>query len=305
MRVHDDWTTAGFELAPAAMGTGPFTSRPLLEAWWRHRAAGLLQLVEGPDALIPLHLDDGTVRFLGEADLTDYHSPLGSGAADLLAEYVASLPPRTRLSLDSLPAEAAEVVVKGLALTGSNVAPVQHEVAAVLQLPPSLDEWLANIGKKERHEVRRKGRRFTERAGAPRVERRFGPEAVSLFCAMHRRAGGDKGTFMTDAMEALFADLHTEAGAVIDFLCGDAAEPLAASFGFEDDSAYYLYNSAYEPEAGDLSPGVVLLTGLVQQAIDHGREVLDFLKGDEPYKFRHGAAPRPLYRVDTTVGRSA
>ncbi len=157
------------------------------------------------------------------------------------------------------------------------------------------------LGKKQRHETRRKTRRFTELLGAPRLQRGGGVDAVATFAAMHRLSSGDKGDFMNPATEALFAALHDTAGGVIDFLYGDGDEPVAAAFGFEDAATYYLYNSAYLPDAGAASPGIVLVAELIRRAIDVGFERFDFLKGDEAYKYRLGATARPLWRICAVV----
>ena len=76
----------------------------------------------------------------------------------------------------------------------------------------------------------------------------------------------------------------------------------AAVFSFEDSTGFYLYNSAYEPEVGHYSPGNVMLSHLIERVIERGRGVFDFLKGGEPYKFRLGATPRPLYAVSAVTG---
>ncbi len=141
--------------------------------------------------------------------------------------------------------------------------------------------------------------------GAGRLERAHGPEAVAIFAAMHRNAFGEKGGFMTPTMTAFFADLQLQAGGVVDLLFGTGPEPVAAAFGFEDDAAYYLYNSAYDPQAREASPGIVLVSTLVQRSIAAGHARLDFLKGDEPYKYRHGAEPRPLYGIEIKGGALA
>jgi CelD/BcsL family acetyltransferase involved in cellulose biosynthesis len=44
----------------------------------------------------------------------------------------------------------------------------------------------------------------------------------------------------------------------------------------------------------------VLLGLLIDRSIRSGLEVFDFLKGDEAYKFRLGAEPRPLYSLAGT-----
>ena len=305
MRVHADWATKGFELDPAAPRIGPFGRGDLLRTWARIRGeARRVRLIEDDDGLIPLYEGDGATSFVGEPDLVDYRSPLGSSAASLLGGFVAGLDAGTRVGFDSLPAEAAAVVVHGLSLAGLETEPIRHEIAAVLDLPGSEEQWLLGLGRKQRHEVRRKSRRFEEEAGAVRLRREKGPHAVESFAAMHRAAPGIKGEFMTPAMEAFFAGLHAEAGAVVDFLDGPDG-PLAAAFGFEEDDAYYLYNSAYDPGAAHLSPGIVLVTAMVSRAIRSGRRVFDFLKGDEMYKFRLGAKARPLYRVDAVAGGGA
>jgi CelD/BcsL family acetyltransferase involved in cellulose biosynthesis len=300
VRIHQDWSTPAFALEPVAPETGAFAHRPFLETWFRHRGGDSdLMLVESTTGLLPLLRTGDTVAFVGDEDLTDYHSPLGT--LEFVAELLDNLPGVTHLRFDSLPIAAADAIVAALAEAGVTVEPHQHEVAAVLPLPASFDAWLAGLGKKTRHEVRRKRRRFEELLGPSRLERANGPEAVATFAAMHRTAFGAKGGFMTNSMEAFFGDLHAHAGAVVDLLYGTGPEPVAAAFGFEDDAAYYLYNSAYDPEARDASPGIVLVSSLVARSVAAGYARLDFLKGDERYKFQHGAEPRPLYVIEADL----
>jgi CelD/BcsL family acetyltransferase involved in cellulose biosynthesis len=296
MRTHADWSTPAFGLAPAAPLTGPFTRRPFLEAWWRHRGRGSPLLVEGDAGLLPLWDDGGTVRFLGEPDLTDYHSPLGPDPAAPAGAFAGSLAVGTRLVLDSLPVEAADPLEGALTAAGLAVRREVHEAAAVLDLPGDYGAYLEGLSGKQRHEVRRKRRRFEETFGPPILER--GPGRFDDFARMHRSAPGDKGEFLTDALEAFFADLLEVPGSVLDVLQAADGTPLASAFGFEDDDAYYLYNSAFDREAGGVSPGAVLVDLLIERAITTGRRRFDFLKGDEPYKFRLGAEARPLILLE-------
>ena len=297
------WSSVSFDLPAVAARVGPFPHRHWLRTWWDHRGAGELLIVETDQSLLCLTLVDGLLEFAGEADLTDYHSPLGSPDAEALAKLVTELPTGTRINLDSMPREAADAVTT--ALTGVGVDPLveQHEVAAVLELPETFDDYLASIGKKERHEMRRKRRRFDNEIGPARVERRDGPEAVALFAKLHRLSAGDKGEFMTEDIERFFLALHTDAGGVIDVLVDGQNRPASAIFSFEDEHGFYLYNSAFEPELRRLSPGNVMLSHLIEGAINDGKPVFDFLKGDETYKFRLGARERPLYRVTATVAK--
>ena len=298
-----NWSSPSFDLPAVASRVGPFPQRRWLQTWWELRGRGELIITDTPESLLCLTLVDEVVEFAGEADLTDYHSPLGSPDATALTELVADLEPGTQLLLDSLPRESADAVVTALATAGLEPAVEQHEVAAVLELPQTFDEYLASIGKKERHELRRKRRRFDNEVGPARLERREGPEAVALFARLHRLSAGDKGEFMTEDIERFFLALHTDAGGMIDVLVDGQDRPASVIFSFEDEHGFYLYNSAYEPELRALSPGNVMLSHLIERAIERSLPVFDFLKGDETYKFRLGATERPLYRVTAEVGR--
>lgn len=304
MHVHGNWATASFDLDPVAAHTGPFPRRDLLRAWWEHcRPDGAtLFLADNGDTLLPLYLNAGRLEFLGDADLTDYHSPLGVNVPATVSKLVGEVPDGTTFAFDSLPREAADMIVAGLADAGITAEPEQHEAAAVLDLPGEFDHYLDSLDKKQRHEMRRKRRRFEAVVGNARLRRESGREAVATFAGMHRRSEGDKGDFMTTVREGFFAALHRDAGAVIDLLCGRDGAPVAAAFGFEDAGGYYLYNSAYEPAAAAASPGIVLVDSLIEHTIERGKGRFDFLKGNEPYKLRLGARPRPLYRVAGIFG---
>jgi CelD/BcsL family acetyltransferase involved in cellulose biosynthesis len=298
MKIHTDWSTPAFGFEPVASGVGPFAGRGFLETWWGARGSGELMLTESGSALLPLHRDGGVVRFLGEPDLTDYHTPLGSGAAGLVAELVSSLPGGTRVSFDSLPVEASEVMGRGLHDAGVTSTLVRHEVSAVLSLQGTYEDHLALLSSKERHEIRRKHRRFVAALGEPALVRDCSESAFRAFVSMHRAAPGSKGSFFDEPMEALFGSLLRVAGAVLDLLVASDGTPVAAAFGFEEADAYYLYNSSFDPSSGHVSPGVVLVDRLIEAAIAAGRTRFDFLKGAEAYKFRMGAAERPLFRLE-------
>ena len=55
-----------------------------------------------------------------------------------------------------------------------------------------------------------------------------------------------------------------------------------------------------DPTYAALSPGWVLVGRLIQWAIDAGRTEVDFLRGDEDYKFRLGGVERSIFRLTLT-----
>lgn len=290
-----------FDAVPIAPRVGPFPKTPWLDVWRSHFPSGELELVSSDDTLIPMIIDGNTVTFAGHADVTDYHAPLGPQVVEVLGSWVEKLPTGMRLIFDSLPREAAVVVREAIEAASLDVTERVHEVAAVMTLGSSRDEWLASLSKKQRHEVRRKRRRFVEHFGEPTLTTVTGHDSVATFAQMHRKAFGDKGEFMTQDMEAFFAGLHERADATMCALRTASGDIAAMAFGFFESDGYYLYNSALEPEFAEGAPGVVLLDLLIEHVIDQGIQVFDFLKGDEVYKFRMGASARDLFVVEATT----
>ena len=50
-------------------------------------------------------------------------------------------------------------------------------------------------------------------------------------------------------------------------------------------------------DARDLSPGVLMVHGLIERAMDQGIRRLDFLRGNESYKYAWGAIDEPIQRL--------
>ncbi|MDE0230756.1 MAG: GNAT family N-acetyltransferase [bacterium] len=294
MRIHQDWNTAAFDHPPAEDHLGPFPGRGFLQA-----VTPTVELVEGDGALLALERDgDGAVRMAGPSSLTDYHSPLGTRVPDLVAEWWRGQEPGTALEWDSLPQLAAGAVEEGLALAGAEPVTRRTAVTAVLHLPATYDEYLQMVGKKERHEIRRKARRYHRQLGEATVRTEHGPGwGFEEFVRLHRQAAGAKGRFMDDRTEALFRRLADLPGWRVDLLADRGGGAAACVFGYSDADSYYLYNSSFDPAYSASSPGVVLLSSMIEKAVSEGLSRFDFLKGDETYKRRLGAVHRPLYTV--------
>lgn len=281
-------------VTPTATHVGPFGRVGFLDVLHDHWPRGTVESLEGPDGGASIEVVDGVAMGVGHRDLVDYRSPRGSTGVDVLARLVGDRPVR----IDSLPGPLAQDLAEVLRAGGRAVVVEEQDVAAVLDLPDSFDAWLASIGKKERHETRRKRRRYEEMVGPARIARfDGGADRLEEFVALHRTSPGEKGSFMTEPMAAYFADLMALPGWGIDALLAPDETMAAAGFSFHGDDGYYLYNSAFDRGFREASPGVVLIASLIEFAIGEGQMLFDFLKGDEAYKFRLGARPRPLFEV--------
>lgn len=273
---------------------GPFPKPPFCDAWYEELGSGDT-LTVGANATLPLVVHDGVGTIAGSPDVTDYHSPLGDDVQSLAHNLVEVIGDLKRVELDSMPVASVAALTASLASNGLDFEVESDGATAVLALESN--DYLDQLSKKQRHETRRKRRRFVDVYGEPSlVVARGDDHAVGEFIDIHRKTDGDKGSFMTPEMEGFFRRLGKQAGWEIVEL-RTAGHLFASLFGYREADCYYLYNSGYDPEYREVSPGVVVLAELIQQLAKEGCMRFDFLKGDEVYKFRLGAAPRPLSKI--------
>jgi CelD/BcsL family acetyltransferase involved in cellulose biosynthesis len=189
--------------------------------------------------------------------------------------------------------------------TGWTVGVEREDVCPVVTLPEGadLDAYLATLPKKARHEIRRKVRR-AEAAGELRLEDSADPLVdLDAFIDLHQKRWGELGLFPPtpggDASRAFarrLFELVEPDGLRLAFLTVGGRR-IAAGIHFETDDGYLYYNAGIDPDARDLSPGVVMIERYVRRAMAAGKRRLDFLRGDEPYKYEWGAVDEPIQRV--------
>lgn len=172
-----------------------------------------------------------------------------------------------------------------------------------IALDGNFEAYLASLDKKQRHEIRRKMRRASEPPNNSQFEllqdeRRVEPSIEQFLELMAHDA--EKARFLTPVMRghmrvvlrwAWKEDLLWLAFLRID---GGVA---AAAFNFDFKGKLWGYNSAVNREYLDLSPGWVLLGHQIRWACENGRSELDFLRGDEKYKYQFGARDRHVLRI--------
>lgn len=264
-------------------------------------------------ALIPMEIyPGGLLRFAGGTELTDYAGPVcaedsvsaaAAGLALWLAENRSSW---SACSFEAVPEDIGfgKVLVDELSRFGIETSRESNEICAVLDLPSDFDTYLASLTKKERHELRRKRHRFAREAGEPELIVSSPDELdsdLSLFFEWHRQAQGSKGGFMSEQMEEFFTDVaktFAESGLMRLEFVKSGSKRYAASFGFANQGRRFLYNSAFLQSARSLSPGMVMISLMLEEGLTEGMTHLDFLQGDERYKFQLGARGRPLETIE-------
>jgi CelD/BcsL family acetyltransferase involved in cellulose biosynthesis len=291
----------------------PFATPQWHRAWERYaRRRASAVVLDGPEgeplAALALASRNGVCTFAG-GGLTDYKGPVHAArdeeaAARAVAGRLHATRGRWRV-FDTgglRPGRFAAAFADAAGELGLAVTPRADATTMRLPLPASWDEYLRTLARTARHELRRKLARLEREAPAARVRAATAAtldDDVARFVALHRRAGGTKGRFMTDRAAAFFRDVARASlpdGRLRLHLLEVRGEAVAATFGFQGDGTFYLYNAAHLPEARRLSPGIVLVARLVREAIERGDACFDLLRGTEPYKRDLGARGERLPR---------
>lgn len=70
---------------------------------------------------------------------------------------------------------------------------------------------------------------------------------------------------------------------------------VATLYGFYHNREMSFYIAGFDPAIARLSPGSLLFCHGIEEAIANGARRVDFLRGNEPYKYRWGTVDRPAY----------
>lgn len=314
--------TLVFVPADAQPGADPVAIVPLMH---RHE-------VEPDDALIHTQMRHGaaaeltpvaptaTAVFFGGSYHADYATVLAAPAdlpavAEALVAYLADPSERRPWDVVDLrrlrcgdPAADALVAAFGAReiAAGWTLNVEREDVCPVVTLPvgADMDTYLATLGKKERHEIRRKVRR-AEAVGEIALDVSPDPlEDLESFIDLHQKRWGVDGLFPETAGGAqsrvffrrLF-ELHGADGALRLTFLSVGGRRIASGIHFETADSYLYFNAGVDPDARDLSPGVVMVHAYVRRVLAAGIRRLDFLRGNESYKYEWGALDEPVQRL--------
>ncbi len=294
--------------------------------WWHAYQPGQLWVLVVRDedgrwmGLAPWFIDTSsderrTVRTVGCVDVTDYLDIVARrgherGVFEAIAGWVATHTgafdeillcniPETSLALKEMP---RAVEAHGLTSTVH-----LQEVCPIVRLPGTFAEYVNSLDKKNRHELRRKLRRAADGVAWYIVgsEHDLGEE-LAHFITLMASSSVQKAAFLQDGKNRRFFELMVpliaERGWLQLAFLTVRGERAAAYLNFAYDQRVLVYNSGLAPMAyGHLSPGIVLLSRLIEHAIEQGYHTFDFLRGDEPYKYNMGGRDTGVYQLMITA----
>jgi CelD/BcsL family acetyltransferase involved in cellulose biosynthesis len=181
-----------------------------------------------------------------------------------------------------------------------------------VDLPASWEEYLAAFSNSSRWQLRRLQRRAFDRGRAVVQTVRRAEElerGMDILVDLHQRRWrslGQPGCFASPRFSRFLheaAQALLEAGQLRLHWIELEGRPAAAAFHFAGGGAVYSYQGGIHPAMLNQSPGSLLHLATIQEAIRERQHTYDFLRGDEPYKMRWKAQPRPTVELRVAARR--
>lgn len=285
-RLGDAWN----ELCNADPDATPFQSQAWTSLWWKHFGRGktpfVMSAYEGDDlvALYPLFRQGslwGAIRPMGVGP-SDYLKPIARpDYRDRVWEhFLARLGEEPSLvDLHQVPSEGALIDVHASAIV--------QATCLVVDLPTTYDTYVERLSKSLRYDVRR-----LSRDARARVNDAVEPvDAMRVLFDLHEkrwRSRGLPGTFLgrTRRFQEEWAAVGARAGLLRVSILEFDGRAVGAIYAMRMGHTTYYYQAGFDPEAGSISPGTMLVAHALNQAIAEGSQRFDFCRGDEPYKRR-------------------
>jgi CelD/BcsL family acetyltransferase involved in cellulose biosynthesis len=311
--LRTDWE----DLEERAAEDNIFLTHLWQHAWWSDLGAGQLDIVTFRDTgrlvgLAPTYQENvggfPALRFGGGLEVSDYLGMLvepgyeravGRAFLERCLEWPG-------LVLDFHFLRADGVTVRALTAAARDMdrryIEEEEEVSPFIELPGDWEAYLATLNKKNRHELRRKRRRLEDAGGWTTAETSAESLDIDLevFFDLHAKSSRAKQDFLTDEVKVFFRHIsrHLQNSGWLSLrTLVHEGRPQAAVLGFVYRGKLLLYNSGYDPAPNALSPGFVLMTEEVRLALEEGLSEVDFLRGDEKYKYALGARDQRLVRL--------
>ena len=310
----------------ALEGAGParrFLSPEWILPWLATLGRGQLEAVFGEAGSLALLVRQPLIGPAGAAVLR----PPGLGVSDYLDLLLPSEPSAARagveslleqllgrsdwsvLDLPNLPEEAPTADLVQAAAARRGLAPFRQRtnLRPYVDLRTGWPALLASRPRKLRYNLRSRGRRL-EQEGAVRYRHATRPDevgrALPWAVQLHaRRWVGQRTSSLfsgSTAGRAFYREaclLLAEAGWLDLASLELDGRPIAFALCLLDGPRLYYYLPAFEPAFSRFGPSTLLLAHLLEDAAGRGLIELDFMLGDEPYKWQWASGARATVRV--------
>jgi len=311
----------------------PFLRFEYLQIWWSTRGGGEWpqdstlviitaheenQIIGIAPCFIAERSGRKTLMLVGSVEISDYLDflvrPQHSGTfAKGLIDYIKNdLAPKygiQQVEFDNIPDNSPTMKALKNACVECGLDPSISPLAQspYISLNGDYEEYLVNLDKKQRHEMRRKMRRLLELPQGSDWYIASAPETIENEIDEFLRLMSfdeEKKSFLTpvmkEQMRLSMLDAFNHKFLQLAFIT-IGGEKAAAYLNFDFKNRIWVYNSGIDPRFFEHSPGWVLLIHLIKWSIENGRFEFDFMRGNEDYKYKFGAVDRNVMRISIVL----
>ena len=181
---------------------------------------------------------------------------------------------------------------------------VNEDVSPGINLPDSFDEYLLNLSKKNRHEIRRKIRKF-EKIFEFKIINANNENVDKLLLEFIRlmKLNPEKKLFLNqdrvNFMSKIIKYSVLEGKGELNFIEINN-DLVSTSFAFKNNEKLFVYNSGFNNDYSEYSVGLINHVYNIKNKINT-YSYIDFLRGDEEYKYRIGCEDRNLLTINIKV----
>jgi hypothetical protein len=305
----------------------PFLRHEFLSTWWENlgggewKSADLKILVQRDTnqnltGIAPLFITDDRLLMIGSHEISDYLDlitpveNLDSFSTDIIQFLVSGgIPGWKELDLYNLPegSPSIQYLERASMKASCHVSKEIIQPAPSIQLPTTWESYLGSLDHRYRNEILKKIRN-AESYFLP-VEWYFNTKHDELESELEdffdlMADNREKSLFLTDLMRKQIKEsalaAKEEEWLQLAFLTVGGIKA-AGYLNFDYQGVIWVYNSGINSTFENISPGWVLLIRIIQWAIRERRSTLDFMRGDEAYKYQFGGKDKHVLRLRITA----
>ena len=267
--------------------------------------------------LAPIFVDHDkkSVSILGDKDLFDYRDIIyiSECAEEIYIEFLSYLKLQPwfqgyTIFMQSIPesSELFNLVNTDKLNNFADVEIKEEDVTPIYVVNGVWDDYLLALKKKQRHEIRRKLRKFESQDFQFKLIRNNDvlSEFLSDFYELFINSREDKKEFLTEERKTffnkmLFAFADKNELKILSYYDGNIL--ISACIVIEYANIYFLYNSAYSLDYNSYSVGLVSKIIALKQSIENNNHAFNFLRGNERYKYELGGEDIKLHEIKLLV----
>ena len=259
--------------------------------------------------IAPIAIKDNIAYFCGSKDVFDYHNLIydknvNNQSIKLIIDHLLIDDKVLKIELNSILQKSHLHDCLINFQDDYDIEFVNEDVSPGISLPDSFDEYLSNLTKKNRHEIRRKIRKFEKNFEFKIINANHeNVDKLLLEFIRLMKLNPEKKLFLNqdrvNFMSKIIKYSVLEGRGELNFIEINK-DLVSTSFAFKNNEKLFVYNSGFNNDYSEYSVGLINHVYNIKNKINT-YNYIDFLRGDEEYKYRIGCEDRKLLTIKIKV----